>query len=53
MKRDAIKEITRLLGERLEIQPTDVLITINEPTLDNWGVRGEQASELGLKYKKE
>lgn len=52
MKRNVIKEITRLLGERLEIKPADVLITINEPPLDNWGVRGDQASELGLQYKK-
>jgi 4-oxalocrotonate tautomerase family enzyme len=52
MKRNVIKEITRLLSERLEIKPADVFITINEPPLDNWGVRGDQASELGLQYKK-
>ena len=48
MKRDAILEITRLLGERLQIAPTDILIIINEQPLENWGFRGEQASEMGL-----
>lgn len=52
MKKDAIVEITRLLGERLQIAPPDVLITINEPPLENWGLRGIPASEMGLQYKK-
>lgn len=53
VKRNVIKEITKLLEERLKIPPTDVFIIINEPSLDNWGLRGEQASELGLNYKKD
>ena len=52
MKRDVIVEITRLLGERLSIAPNDVYIIINEPPLENWGLRGEQASEMKLQYKK-
>jgi len=52
MKRLAFKEIVCLLGENLDMLPSDVIITINEPPLDNWCIRGEQASELGLKYKK-
>ena len=52
VKRNVIKEITRLLGERLEIQASDVFIIIHEPPLDNWGFLGEQASELDLQYKK-
>lgn len=52
MKRDAIVEITRLLGERLSIAPNDIYIIINEPPLENWGLRGEQASEMQLQYKK-
>lgn len=52
MKRAAILEITRLLGERLSIAPNDIYIIINEPPLENWGLRGEQASEMQLQYKK-
>ena len=51
-KRDVIVEITRLLGERLSIAPNDIYIIINEPLLENWGLRGEQASEMQLQYKK-
>lgn len=53
LKRQLIKQITRLLGERLGIAPTDVFIIIHEPPLDNWGCYGEQASELGVRYKTE
>ena len=53
MKKKTIIEITRLLGERLEIAPSDVFILINEPPLENWGIRGEQGSEMGLQYQKE
>ena len=53
MKKNAIKEITRLLEERLEIMPSDVYVIINEPPLDNWGIRGKQASDMGLQYAKE
>jgi phenylpyruvate tautomerase PptA (4-oxalocrotonate tautomerase family) len=52
MKKDVVSEITRLLGERLQIEPPDVFIIINEPPLDNWGMRGVQASEMELQYKK-
>ena len=52
MKRDVIDEITRLLGERLSITPNDIYIIINEPPLENWGLRGEQASEMQLQYNK-
>ena len=52
MKRDVIVEITRLLGERLSITPNDIYIIINEPPLENWGLRGEQASEMQLQYNK-
>ena len=37
-----IFEITRLLGERLEIPPKDVFIVINDPPYGNWGFGGEQ-----------
>ena len=52
MKKDVISEITRLLGARLQIEPLDIFIIINEPPLENWGMRGIQASEMGLQYKK-
>jgi len=53
MKKAAISEITRLLGERLSIAPADVFIIIHEPPLENWGIRGKQGSEMDLQYKKE
>lgn len=53
MKKATISEITRLLGEQLQIAPTDVFIIINEPPLENWGLRGKQGSEMGLQYRKE
>jgi 4-oxalocrotonate tautomerase family enzyme len=53
MKRDIIKEITRLLHERLEIQASDIFIFMHEPPLENWGFNGEQGSEMGFQYKKE
>lgn len=52
MKKGAISEITRLLGEKLSISPNDIYIIINEPPLENWGLRGEQASQMQLQYKK-
>jgi 4-oxalocrotonate tautomerase family enzyme len=51
LKAVVIEEITRKLGEKLEIAPTDILIIINEPPLENWGCYGKQASEVGLEYK--
>jgi len=50
IKKLVISEITRLLAERLNIFPPDIFIIINEPPLENWGLRGIQASEMGLKY---
>ena len=47
IKRSLIKEISRLLFERLEIQAADVLVIIHEVPLDNWGFHGEQGSERG------
>ena len=37
-----IEIITKKLGERLEIIPTDVFIIINEPPNENWGLGGKQ-----------
>lgn len=51
MKQNVIKEITALLGLKLNINPIDVFIVINEPALENWGIRGIQGSEIGLNYK--
>ena len=41
-KRALIEIITKKLGERLEISPTDVFIIINEPPNENWGLGGKQ-----------
>ena len=44
-KGDAIKTITSLLADSLGIAAADVLIVINEPTLENWGMGGVQKNE--------
>ena len=42
VKGKVIAEITRLLGERLRIAPTDIFIVIHDPPLENWGLGGVQ-----------
>ncbi len=38
--------------QKLDIQTSDVLIVLNEPQFDNWGVRGGvPASEIDLGFK--
>jgi len=37
-----ISEITKLLGERLNIAPKDIFIVINDPPFENWGLGGVQ-----------
>jgi len=50
-KRNLYKTIVQSL-EKLDIQPNDILIILNEPPLDNWGVRGGiPASEIDLGFK--
>jgi len=46
VKKEVIVEITRLLGERLQIAPYDVVVVIKDQPRENWGFRGIQASEL-------
>jgi len=53
LKKNLITEITRLLGERLEIAPADIIIIINDHPLENWGFRGTHAIEMDLNYKKD
>ncbi len=50
-KRKLYQTIVQNLKE-LDIQPNDILIILNEPPLDNWGVRGGiPASEIDLGFK--
>ena len=42
VKAEIFKEITRLLGERLNIAPPDIYIVINDPPYENWGFGGIQ-----------
>ena len=44
IKGEIIKEVTRLLGEHLNIMPSDIFIIINDPPLENWGLGGVQKS---------
>ena len=50
-KRKLYQTIVQNLKE-LDIQSNDILIILNEPPLDNWGVRGGiPASEIDLGFK--
>jgi len=51
-KRILYSRIVKNLNESLEIAGSDVLIVINEPPLENWGIRGGKAAidiDLGFK----
>ena len=41
-KKALIETVTRKLGERLGILPTDIFIVIQEPPNENWGLGGRQ-----------
>lgn len=45
IKKMIIEQITKLLGERLDILATDIFIVIHEPPFDNWGMGGKQLSD--------
>jgi phenylpyruvate tautomerase PptA (4-oxalocrotonate tautomerase family) len=50
-KRNLYQSIVRRFGE-LGIVPSDILIILQEPPLDNWGLRGGvPASEIDLGFK--
>ena len=50
-KRRLYQSIVRRFGE-LDIAPSDIMIVLNEPPLDNWGLRGGcPASEIDLGFK--
>lgn len=51
-KKGLYKAIVDNLEKALRIKRTDVLIVINEPSLENWGVAGGQpANEVDLGFK--
>ena len=50
-KRKLYQSIVKRFWE-LDIAPSDVFIVLNEPSLDNWGIRGgEPASEVDIGFK--
>lgn len=52
-KKELIRELYRVLGERLQLAPMDLEITIFETPRHNWGIRGLPGDELDLNYKVE
>ena len=46
-KRKLYQGIVQRFGA-LGIQPSDIMIVLHEPPLENWGVRGLPASEVDL-----
>ena len=50
-KRNLYQSIVRRFGD-LGIDPADIFIMLNEPPLDNWGIRGGlPASEVDIGFK--
>jgi phenylpyruvate tautomerase PptA (4-oxalocrotonate tautomerase family) len=50
-KRTLYRSIVRRFGE-VGIAPSDIFIVLNEPPLDNWGIRGGvPASEVDIGFK--
>jgi len=45
-KRKLIKEVSKAVSESLEIPIEHVSVVINEISKDNWGLHGDQASEI-------
>ena len=51
-KAQLLLEIAAQLSQLLQIEKTDVFITLHEPHLDNWGIAGgKQASQIGVGFK--
>lgn len=51
-KKQLFKVIVDNLSEKPGIDPKDVLIVLQEPSKDNWGIRGgQQASAIELGFK--
>ncbi|MBT9465819.1 tautomerase family protein [Hydrogenophaga sp.] len=48
-KRNLYQGIVSRFGE-LGIQPSDIIIVLHEPSLENWGIRGLPASEVDLGF---
>lgn len=48
-KQELIKEVTELLFRVLKKDPNLTHVVIQEINLDNWGWKGEQASEIRKK----
>ena len=46
-KRGLIKSVTDTVAGELDIPSERVQIIINEVSKDNWGIKGEQASQIG------
>ena len=50
-KKRLLSELAKEVAKALGIPPTQVLIYITEPPLENWGIRGgQQASEVDLGF---
>lgn len=50
-KERLLSEIASQLSQLLDIRKTDVVITLHEPHLDNWGIAGgKQASQIDIGF---
>jgi len=50
-KKVLYQKITEKLFKNPGISPTDIVIYINEPVLENWGIRGLPGDEVVLGFK--
>lgn len=51
-KAKLLKEITEQVSNILKIDKNAIIITLHEPSPDNWGFKGgQQASQIGVTFK--
>lgn len=50
-KRKLYNEIFKNLEDNPGIEESDILVNLNEPELDNWGLRGKPSSEIDLGFE--
>lgn len=48
-KAELVRGVTQLLQQVLQKNPATTIVTIEEIPLENWGIGGEQVSELRKK----
>lgn len=53
VKRRLYESMFNALKKDLMIEPSDIIIYINEPTMENWGIRGMAVCDIDLGFEVE